>query len=75
MKNKVIDLTTFTQGNRVKFELPMPYYLSEQAVGYMDTITGDCFFFQKDGKYWTYKNTNEMIYHLYLLKPFRLAVL
>ena len=37
-----------------KIELPMPHYDTEQAVGHMDMITGDCAFFHKKGKYWSY---------------------
>ena len=39
----------------IKIELPMPYFDTELAVGHLNMITGDCFFFHKNGKYWGYK--------------------
>lgn len=52
MRDKIIDLATSTKPGMIK---PMPYYDTEQAVGYLDMIPGDCFFFHKNGKYWSYK--------------------
>lgn len=33
----------------------MPYFDSQTAIGHMDIITGDCVFYHKNGKFWTYK--------------------
>ena len=45
MRNKIINLATSTNSGMVKIELPMPYFDTELAVGYLNMITGDCFFF------------------------------
>lgn len=39
----------------VKFEIPMPYFDRQSAIGHMNLTTGNCVFFHKTVKYWTYK--------------------
>lgn len=59
MKNKLIDLTTSRQKDRVKLTLDMPFKKSEKAIAYMDLETGDCAFYHVDnGKFWTYVKYN-----------------
>ena len=57
LSDKILDVTTAKSRKigRVKFETKMPYYDSEIAIGHMDIITGDCFYYHKNGKFWTYK--------------------
>jgi len=57
LSDKIVDITTAksTKIGRVKFEKKMPYFDSEIAIAHMDIITGDCFFYHKNGKFWTYK--------------------
>jgi hypothetical protein len=57
LSDKIVDVTTAksTKIGRVKFETKMPYFDSQTAIGHMDIITGDCFFYHKNGKFWTYK--------------------
>jgi len=53
--DKILYLGTSTKPGMGKFEIPMPYYDSEMAIGYLDVTTVDCAFFHKDVKYWSYK--------------------
>ena len=55
LRDKIIDLAISRKPGMAKFEAPMPYSQSEQAVGYLDMTTEDCVFFHKDGRYWSYK--------------------
>lgn len=57
LSDKIVDVTTAksTKIGRVKFKKKMPYFDSEIAIGHMDIITGDCFFYHENGKFWTYK--------------------
>jgi hypothetical protein len=55
LRAKIIDLATSTKAGMIKIELPMPYYDTEQVVGYLDMTPGDCFFFHQNGKFWSYQ--------------------
>ena len=52
---KIIGLATSRKPGMVKFEIPMPYFDTQSAIGHMNIVTGECAFFHQDGKYWTYK--------------------
>lgn len=61
-RNKIVNLATSTEPSMVKIEVPMPYYETKKAIGYLDMVSGDCVFFHENGKYWGYKiyNSDEL---------------
>ena len=52
---KILEGTTTTDRSRyVTVLMPMPFYDSQLALGYLDTSTGSCIFFHADnGKLWS----------------------
>ena len=55
-RDKIIDLATSRKPGMGKFEAPMPYFESKQSIGHINIRTGECVFFDKNGKYWSYRN-------------------
>jgi hypothetical protein len=43
-----------TEPGMARFIAPPPYYDTEQAIQYLNEITGDCYYFHLNGKFWGY---------------------
>ena len=52
---KILEGTTTTDRSRyITLLMPMPFFETQSALGYLDTVTGSCIFFHADsGKIWS----------------------